>query len=61
MTCMMHCMTITLMTCLMVQRKLVTGDPHEWVSDRFAEDIGIDENLGISPMIMPVSEGGHAT
>ena len=31
-------------------------DPHEWVSDRFSQDIGINENL-ISPMIMPVSEG----
>jgi hypothetical protein len=31
-------------------------DPHEWISNRFAEDLGINENL-ISPMIMPVSEG----
>jgi hypothetical protein len=31
-------------------------DPHEWISDRFAEYIGTNENL-ISPMIMPVSEG----
>lgn len=31
-------------------------DPHEWISDRFAEDLGINENL-ISPMSMPVSEG----
>jgi hypothetical protein len=37
-------------------KKARTGDPHEWVSDRFAQDIGINENL-ISPMIMPVSEG----
>ena len=32
------------------------GDPEEWVADRFAKDLGINENL-ISPMIMPVSEG----
>ena len=31
-------------------------DPHEWISDRFADYLGLDENL-ISPMIMPVSEG----
>jgi len=31
-------------------------DTHEWIGDRFAEDLGINENL-ISPMIMPVSEG----
>ena len=31
-------------------------DPYQWVSDRFAEDLGINENL-IAPMIMPVSEG----
>jgi hypothetical protein len=37
-------------------KKARDGDPHEWVSNRFAQDIGIDENL-ISPMIMPVSEG----
>jgi hypothetical protein len=37
-------------------KKARTGDPHEWISDRFAEDLGINENL-ISPMIMPVSEG----
>ena len=37
-------------------KKARTGDPHEWVADRFAEDLGINENL-ISPMIMPVSEG----
>jgi hypothetical protein len=24
-------------------KKARDGDPHEWVSDRFAEDIGIDE------------------
>jgi hypothetical protein len=37
-------------------KKARTGDPHEWVADRFASDLGINENL-ISPMIMPVSEG----
>ena len=37
-------------------KKARDGDPHEWVADRFADDLGIDENL-ISPMIMPVSEG----
>jgi hypothetical protein len=37
-------------------KKARTGDPHEWVADRFADDLGINENL-ISPMIMPVSEG----
>ena len=31
-------------------------DPYQWVSDRFAEDLGINENL-IAPIIMPVSEG----
>jgi hypothetical protein len=31
-------------------------DPYQWVSDRFANDLGINENL-ISPVIMPVSEG----
>ena len=29
-------------------------DPHEWVSDRFSADLGIDENL-IAPMIAPVA------
>ncbi len=37
-------------------KKARTGDPHEWVADRFASDLGINENL-ISPMIMPVNEG----
>ena len=37
-------------------KKARTGDPHEWVADRFADDLGINENL-ISPIIMPVSEG----
>lgn len=32
-----------------------TIDPHEWISNRFSDDLGINENL-ISPMIMPVSE-----
>jgi len=31
-------------------------DTSEWISDRFAEDLGMNENL-ITPMIMPVSEG----
>lgn len=31
-------------------------DASEWISDRFAQDLGIDENL-IAPQIMPVSEG----
>jgi hypothetical protein len=26
-------------------KKARTGDPHEWVSDRFAQDIGIDEGV----------------
>ena len=37
-------------------KKARTGDPHEWVADRFASDLGINENL-IAPIIMPVSEG----
>ena len=37
-------------------QKAKDGDPHQWVSDRLADDLGINENL-ISPMIMPVSEG----
>ena len=37
-------------------KKARDGDPYEWISDRFSEDLGIKENL-ISPMIMPVSEG----
>jgi hypothetical protein len=37
-------------------KKARDGDPHEWVSNRFADDLGINENL-IAPMIMPVSEG----
>jgi hypothetical protein len=37
-------------------KKARTGDPHEWVADRFASDLGINENL-ISPIIMPVNEG----
>lgn len=31
-------------------------DPYQWVGDRFAEDLGINENL-IAPIIMPVNEG----
>ena len=30
-------------------------DPYQWVSDRFAEDMGLEENL-IAPMIEPVAE-----
>jgi hypothetical protein len=37
-------------------QKAKDGDPHQWVSNRLADDLGIKENL-ISPMIMPVSEG----
>jgi len=37
-------------------KKARTGDPHEWISNRFAEDLGINENL-ITPQIMPVNEG----
>jgi hypothetical protein len=37
-------------------KKARTGDPHEWIADRFADDLGINENL-ITPMVMPVSEG----
>ena len=33
-----------------------TGDPFNWVSDRLADDLGMNENL-IVPQIMPVSEG----
>jgi hypothetical protein len=31
-------------------------DQYQWISNRFADNLGINENL-ISPMIMPVSEG----
>ena len=31
-------------------------DQYQWIGNRFADDLGINENL-ISPMIMPVSEG----
>jgi hypothetical protein len=37
-------------------QKAKDGDPHQWVSNRLADDLGIKENL-ISPIIMPVSEG----
>jgi hypothetical protein len=37
-------------------RKARDGDPYEWVSDRFAQDVGLEENL-IAPQIMPVAEG----
>ena len=32
------------------------GDPYEWIGNRLARDLGLEENL-ITPMIMPVSEG----
>jgi hypothetical protein len=34
-----------------------TGDPFEWITQRFADDLGLDENL-ISPMAMPVATEG---
>jgi len=37
-------------------RNAKDGTASQWVSDRLADDLGINENL-ISPMIMPVSEG----
>jgi hypothetical protein len=40
-------------------KKARDGDPYEWVSDRFAQDRGIAENL-ISPMAMPVTTEGSA-
>ena len=36
-------------------KKARDGDPYEWISDRFAEDMGLEENL-IAPMIEPVAE-----
>ena len=36
--------------------KARTGDPYEWIGNRLADDLGMNENL-ISPIIMPVSEG----
>lgn len=37
--------------------KARTGDPFNWVSDRLAQDLGVNENL-ISPMAMPVATEG---
>ena len=39
--------------------KAKTGDPFAWVSDRFAEDLGLNENL-ISPVVMPVATEGSS-
>jgi len=36
-------------------KKARDGDPYEWISDRFAQDIGIEETL-IAPVIEPVAE-----
>ena len=36
--------------------KARSGDPYEWVGNRLAQDLGLDENL-ISAMIVPVNEG----
>ena len=33
------------------------GDPYEWISDRLADELGINENL-IAPMAMPVTTEG---
>ena len=30
------------------------GDPYNWISDRLAQELGVNENL-ISPMAMPVT------
>jgi hypothetical protein len=38
-------------------KKARDGDPYEWISDRFAQDRGLSENL-ISPMAMPVATEG---
>jgi hypothetical protein len=35
-------------------QKARDGDPYEWVADRFASELGINETL-ISPMAMPVT------
>ena len=40
-------------------KKARDGDPYEWISDRFAQDRGIAENL-ISPMAMPVTTEGSS-
>ena len=33
------------------------GDPYNWISDRLAQELGVNENL-ISPMAMPVATEG---
>ena len=40
-------------------KKARDGDPYEWISDRFAQDRGLAENL-ISPMAMPVTTEGSS-
>ena len=37
--------------------KARTGDPYNWISDRLAQELGINENL-IAPMAMPVATEG---
>ena len=37
--------------------KARTGDPYNWVSDRLAQELGVNENL-IAPMAMPVATEG---
>jgi hypothetical protein len=37
--------------------KARTGDPYNWISDRLAQELGVNENL-ISPMAMPVTTEG---
>lgn len=37
--------------------KARTGDPFNWISDRLAQDLGIEENL-IAPVAMPVATEG---
>lgn len=39
--------------------KARTGDPYEWISDRLAQELGVNENL-ISPVAMPVATEGSA-
>jgi hypothetical protein len=38
-------------------KKARDGDPYEWISDRFAQDRGLSENL-IAPVAMPVATEG---
>ena len=37
--------------------KARTGDPYNWISDRLADELGVNENL-IAPMAMPVATEG---